>query len=100
MGLGLSMGKLARRFVSASVCLRSSSPAARACADAALRAGREIRELVHAMPPAERGPMLREYVRVATSGRNHLPVAVGAPLSEFEQIADRYPVFRIDPPDR
>ncbi len=57
--------------------------------------GRQAVRLV-AVPPAERAPILREYVRVATSGRHHLPVAVGAPLSEFEAIADRYPVFRID----
>jgi hypothetical protein len=36
-------------------------------------------------------------VRVATSGRHHLPVAVGAPLSEFQTIVERYPVYRIDP---
>ena len=49
------------------------------------------------VPPAERAPILSEYVRVATSGHHHLPVAVGAPLSEFQTIADRYPVYRIDP---
>jgi hypothetical protein len=43
------------------------------------------------------GLLLSEYVRVATSGRHHLPVAVGAPLSEFQAIAERYPVYRIDP---
>jgi hypothetical protein len=48
------------------------------------------------VPPAERAPILREYVRVATSGRRHFPVAVGAPLSEFEAIAERYPVYRIE----
>src|SRR5262245_20845052 len=65
--------------------------------DAVLRQGR--RRLVHlvGVPPAERAPILKEYVRVATSGRHHLPVAVGAPLSEFESIADRYPVYRIYP---
>lgn len=41
-------------------------------------------------------PILSEYVRVATSGRHHFPVAVGAPLSEFQMIAERYPVYRID----
>ncbi len=41
--------------------------------------------------------MLRGYVRVPTSGRHHFPVAAGAPLSEFEAIAERYPVHRIDP---
>jgi deazaflavin-dependent oxidoreductase (nitroreductase family) len=49
------------------------------------------------VPPAERAPILREYVRVATSGRHHFPVAVDAPLSEFQAIAERYPVYRIDP---
>jgi deazaflavin-dependent oxidoreductase (nitroreductase family) len=65
--------------------------------DAVLRQGR--RRAVHlvSVPPAERAPILSEYVRVATSGRHHVPVAVGAPLSEFQTIADRYPVYRIDP---
>jgi hypothetical protein len=36
-------------------------------------------------------------VRVATSGRRHIPVAVDAPLSELEPIAERHPVYRIDP---
>ena len=65
--------------------------------DAVLRQGR--RRAVHlvSVPPAERAAILREYVRVATSGRHHLPVAVGAPLAEFERIAERYPVYRIDP---
>jgi deazaflavin-dependent oxidoreductase (nitroreductase family) len=66
--------------------------------DAVLRQGRRCRP-VHlvGVPPADRAPILSEYVRVATSGRNHLPVAVDAPLSEFEMIAERYPVYRIDP---
>jgi deazaflavin-dependent oxidoreductase (nitroreductase family) len=65
--------------------------------DAVLRQGR--RRAVHlvAVPPGERAPVLGEYVRVATSGRHHLPVAVGAPLSEFQKVAERYPVYRIDP---
>ena len=65
--------------------------------DAVLRQGR--RHPVHLVdvPPAERAPILSEYARVATSGRHHLPVAVGAPLSEFQTIAERYPVYRIDP---
>jgi len=43
------------------------------------------------------GATTSEYVQVATSGRHHLPVAVGAPLSEFQAIAERYPVYRIEP---
>jgi hypothetical protein len=65
--------------------------------DAVLRQGRRRPVHLVGVPPAERAPILSEYVRIATSGRHHFPVAVGAPLSEFETIADRYPVYRIDP---
>jgi deazaflavin-dependent oxidoreductase (nitroreductase family) len=65
--------------------------------DAVLRQGRRRPVHLVAVPPAERAPILSDYVRVATSGRHHLPVAVGAPLAEFEAIAERYPVYRIDP---
>jgi len=58
--------------------------------------GRHVIHLV-GVPPAERACILSEYVRVATSGRHHFPIAVGAPLSEFQTIAERYPVYRIDP---
>jgi hypothetical protein len=48
------------------------------------------------VPPAERGPILREYVRVASSGRKHFPLPTGAPLAAFDSIAAQYPVYRID----
>src|SRR5262249_32457793 len=67
---------------------------------AVLRQGRRRPVHLVGVPPAARAPILREYVRVATSGRHHLPVAVGAPLSEFQSIAERYPVYRIDPEER
>jgi deazaflavin-dependent oxidoreductase (nitroreductase family) len=68
--------------------------------DAVLRQGRRRPIHLEAVPPGERAPILSEYVRVATSGRHHLPVAVGAPLSEFEAVAARYPVYRIVSPAR
>ena len=64
--------------------------------DAVLRQGRRRPVRLVGVSPAERAPILSEYVRVATSGRYHFPVAVGAPLSEFEAIAEHYPVYRID----
>jgi deazaflavin-dependent oxidoreductase (nitroreductase family) len=64
--------------------------------DAVIRQGRRRRIHLVAVPPAERAPILREYVRVASSGRQHFPVPVGAPLSAFAEIAERYPVYRID----
>jgi deazaflavin-dependent oxidoreductase (nitroreductase family) len=65
--------------------------------NAVLRHGRRRRVQLTRVPSEERAPILREYVRIAPSGRQHFPLAVGAPLSEFEAIADRYPVYRIDP---
>ena len=65
--------------------------------DAVLRHGRRRPVHLVGVPPPERAPILSEYVRVATSGRHHFPVAVGAPLSEFQTIAEHYPVYRIDP---
>src|SRR5512136_2196299 len=51
-----------------------------------------------AVPPEQRAPILREYVRVALSGRQHFPLlAIGVPPSDVEAIAERHPVCRIDP---
>lgn len=65
--------------------------------DAVIRQGRRERVHLVAVAREERAPVLREYVRIAPAGRLHFPVAVDAPLVEFEKIAERYPVFRIDP---
>ena len=65
--------------------------------DAVIRQGRRRRVHLVAVPPEQRAPILREYVRIAPSGRQHFPLPVGAPLSDFEAIAGRYPVYRIDP---
>jgi deazaflavin-dependent oxidoreductase (nitroreductase family) len=67
--------------------------------EAVLKHGRRERVRLVEVPPEERAPILQEYVRIATSGRTHFPVQRGAPLEEFAAIADRYPVFRIDPAD-
>ena len=64
--------------------------------DAVIRQGPRRRIHLVALPPEQRAPVIREYVRIARSGRTHFPLQVGAPLSEFEAIAERYPVYRID----
>jgi len=63
---------------------------------AVLRQGRKWRVHLSLMPLQERAPVLREYVRIAPSGRQHFPLSVGAPLADFEAIASRYPVYRIE----
>ena len=65
--------------------------------DAIIRQGRRRRVHLVAVPLEQRAPILREYVRIAPSGRQHFPLAVEAALSDFDAIAGRYPVYRIDP---
>ena len=69
----------------------------RANPDAVFRHGRRQSVRLVAVPVSERAPVLTEDVRIALSGRRHFPVAPGAPLSELDAIADRYPVLRVDP---
>jgi deazaflavin-dependent oxidoreductase (nitroreductase family) len=64
---------------------------------AVIRQGRKRRVHLVALPAEQRAPILREYVRIAPSGRQHFPIGVDAPLTDFEAIAERYPVYRIDP---
>jgi hypothetical protein len=65
--------------------------------EACIRQGRRQRVHLVPVPPEQRAPVLREYVRIASSGRRHFPLTIDAPLSEFEAIASQHPVYRIDP---
>ena len=47
------------------------------------------------VPVERRGPILRRYVDKVPGGRPHIPVPRRAPVAEFGQIADRYPVFEV-----
>ena len=60
-----------------------------------LRHGR--REEVHLedVPASQRAAILRAYLRRAPGARPHVPVDRNAPLSEFERVAERFPVFRV-----
>lgn len=62
-----------------------------------IKRGRSYPVRLTEIPPAARAPILQAWCQVATSGRQHLPIAPDAPLSAFEAIATDYPVFRIDP---
>jgi F420H(2)-dependent quinone reductase len=62
---------------------------------AALRHGREEEVVLKEVDPSMRAPILRRYLEVAPGGRAHFPIDQGAPLEQFEQIAEQYPVFRI-----
>lgn len=62
----------------------------------AIRHGRRREVHLVPVPVGDRAPILREYVRIASSGRQHFPVTVNAPLTDFAAIADRYPVYRVE----
>ena len=65
--------------------------------EAVIRQWHRRRVHLAAVPSEQRAPILREYVRIAPSGRQHFPLPVGAPIAEFDAIAGRYPVYRVDP---
>jgi deazaflavin-dependent oxidoreductase (nitroreductase family) len=62
---------------------------------AVLRHGRREAVQLEEVDPHARAPILRRYLQVAPGGRPHIPLDRRAPLMDFEQIAARYPVFRI-----
>jgi hypothetical protein len=64
--------------------------------DAVIAHGGSVRVRLVKLAPDERAPILREYVRIASSGRKHFPLPVEAPLVEFAAIASQYPVYRIE----
>lgn len=64
---------------------------------AVLRSGKRQPVHLEEVPSAERAPILKAYLQRAPGARPHIPVDRSAPLSEFEQVAADYPVFRIVP---
>jgi hypothetical protein len=45
---------------------------------------------------SQRAPILKAYLQLAPGARPHLPINKDAPISEFEKIASKYPVFRLE----
>jgi F420H(2)-dependent quinone reductase len=64
---------------------------------ATIRAGRRERVILVELPPVERPPLLKAFLRVAPGARPHIPVDKDAPVAAFEFVAARYPVFRVTP---
>lgn len=61
-----------------------------------LRHGRARACRLVEVPAADRAAILRRYLRKVPGARPHVPVALDAPLSEYQAIAARYPVFRVE----
>jgi deazaflavin-dependent oxidoreductase (nitroreductase family) len=65
--------------------------------EAVLIHGRRRAVTLREVDPAERAPILKAYLARAIGGRPHIPVSHDAPVEAFEPIANRYPVFRLEP---
>lgn len=63
---------------------------------ATLRHGKTEHVQLVEVETGQRAPILKRYLQVAPGARPHIPVDKDAPLSEFEQIAGQYPVFRVE----
>ncbi|HXY23104.1 MAG TPA: nitroreductase/quinone reductase family protein [Candidatus Acidoferrum sp.] len=62
-----------------------------------IRHGRQEEVHLEEVPAEKRAPVLKEYLKRAPGARPHVAVDKDAPLSEFERVAARFPVFRIVP---
>ncbi len=62
-----------------------------------LRHGRREEVRLEEVAADRRAPVLKAYLKRAPGARPHIPVHKDAPLSEFEQVASRFPVFRVVP---
>jgi len=63
---------------------------------AQLRHGRTEQVILREVEVGQRAPILKEYLRRAPGARPHIPIALDAPLSEYEKIAAQFPVFRLE----
>jgi hypothetical protein len=63
---------------------------------ARLRHGISEQVLLEEVDVEQRAPILKAYLRLAPGARPHIPVGKESPISEFEKIASKYPVFRVE----
>jgi hypothetical protein len=82
------------------VCARGNSQwvrNARAAGEVTLaRAFHRDRYAVHELPPAMRPPILKAYLdRFASEVQRFFPVPKGSPVTAFNDLAPRYPVFEL-----
>ena len=52
--------------------------------------------LLEEVDVSKRAPIIKAFLGHAPGGRPHIPVDKDAPISEFEKIAAKYPVFRVN----
>ncbi len=63
--------------------------------EARLRHGLNEHVLLEEVAVSQRAPILKAYLHRAPGARPHMAISKDAPLSAFEKIAPKYPVFRV-----
>jgi deazaflavin-dependent oxidoreductase (nitroreductase family) len=74
---------------------------AEAAGEITLKQGRRRQRFrVRPVPKEDRPPVLRAYLdQFRSTVQRYFPVPAGSPLAAFAEIAERYPVFELLPPD-
>jgi len=71
---------------------------ARAAGQVRLRRGRDRHDYtLRQLPPAQAGPILQHYIRIAPATRPYFQASKDSPVGEFTAEADRHPVFELIP---
>lgn len=71
---------------------------ARAAGQVTLRRGRDRQVCaVRELPPAQAGPILQRYIRIAPATRPYFQVGKDSPAADFTAEAHRHPVFGLTP---
>ncbi|MCL4505670.1 MAG: nitroreductase/quinone reductase family protein [Chloroflexi bacterium] len=63
---------------------------------ARLRHGISEQVLLEEVDVRQRAPVLKAFLQHAPGARPHISISKDAPVSEFEKIASKYPVFRLE----
>ena len=63
---------------------------------ARLRHGISEQVLLEEIDVRQRAPILKAYLQHAPAARPHISISKDAPISEFEKITSKYPVFRLE----
>ena len=63
---------------------------------ARLRHGISEQVLLVEVDVRQRAPILKAYLQLAPGARPHISISKDAPVSEFENITSKYPVFRLE----
>jgi len=71
---------------------------ARAAGQVRLRRGRDRHDYtLRQLPPAQAGPILQHYIRIAPATRPYFQASKDSPVGDFIADADRHPVFELIP---